>query len=615
MTLPILLTGPMIRRAEPRQVTLFIVSSQQAPFKVNAQALGEFEQTQQILALGEHCFCHFYFLNSTSTKGFVVDTLISYQLEYNNAPVDLSAFYLDGQSSCSFVIAKQLSSILHGSCRNPHHESKDALITASHFLVSKRKNSEPEPSLLVMSGDQIYADDVAGPMLLAIEQLIHQLKLFKEPNLIDELQADAKHTLYTRDTILPITKWHERSKLEFGYWLRQDLEHFTSLKSHNHLVHLEEFFALYLLTTSAACWQLVGLDDLTFESNNQKHSNTFLQEKQNLIDFVDGLPEVERLFANISHITMFDDHDVTDDWNLTAGWEQAVYSNPISKRIIANGLISYLVFQGVGNDGGEYTKALLNALDEQITTQYRHLKQFDNQILAFDRWHYTLDTQPKIIALDTRTHRWRNETDFNEPSGLLDWEQLVELDDNMTGLEEVILISPAPVFGVKSIEAIQAIFNFCGQPLLVDVENWMAHEGAARKLMQIFKRADTPIETLILSGDVHYSFCFSVQSRFSNRDNRIWQLTASGIKNEFPKSLLSKLNTLDSILYHPSSPLNFFTKRWQMKVHKHRHKQSTKHLVSDSAISLVCLDNERLTHYQLLHGDGNITEFDLKEKS
>ncbi|MGB0986473.1 MAG: metallophosphatase, partial [Pseudoalteromonas spongiae] len=234
MTLPILLTGPMIRRAEPRQVTLFIVSSQQAPFKVNAQALGEFEQTQQILALGEHCFCHFYFLNSTSTTGFVVDTLISYQLEHNNAPVDLSAFYLDGQSSCSFVIAKQLSSILHGSCRNPHHESKDALITASHFLASKRKNSEPEPSLLVMSGDQIYADDVAGPMLLAIEQLIHQLKLFKEPNLIDELQADAKHTLYTRDTILPITKWHERSKLEFGYWLRQDLEHFTSLKSHNH---------------------------------------------------------------------------------------------------------------------------------------------------------------------------------------------------------------------------------------------------------------------------------------------------------------------------------------------------------------------------------------------
>lgn len=615
MTLPILLTGPMIRRAEPRQVTLFIVSSQQAPFKVNAPALGEFEQTQQILALGEHCFCHFYFLNSTSTTGFVVDTLISYQLEHNNAPVDLSAFYLDGQSSCSFVIAKQLSSILHGSCRNPHHESKDALITASHFLASKRKNNEPEPRLLVMSGDQIYADDVAGPMLLAVEQLIHQLKLFKEPSLIDELQADAKHTLYTRDTILPITKWHERSKLEFGYWLRQDLEHFTSLKSHNHLVHLEEFFALYLLTTSAACWQLVGLDDLTFESNNQKHTNTFLQEKQNLIDFVDGLPEVEKLFANISHITMFDDHDVTDDWNLTAGWEQAVYSNPISKRIIANGLISYLVFQGVGNDGGEYTKALLHALDEQITTQYRHLKQFDNQILAFDRWHYTLDTHPKIIALDTRTHRWRNETDFNEPSGLLDWEQLVELDDNMTGLEEVILISPAPVFGVKSIEAIQAIFNFCGQPLLVDVENWMAHEGAARKLMQIFKRADTPIETLILSGDVHYSFCFSVQSRFSNRDNRIWQLTASGIKNEFPKSLLSKLNTLDSILYHPSSPLNFFTKRWQMKVHKHRHKQSAKHLVSDSAISLVCLDNERLTHYQLLHGDGNITEFDLKEKS
>lgn len=615
MTLPLLLTGPMIRRAESSNVTLFFVSSKSHPFNVSSATLADFSQSHHILPIGEHCFCHYYFLTANANSLFPVDELIDYQLCFNDEPIDLSAYFLEGQTQCAFVIPKQLKSILHGSCRNPHHESKDALITASNFLASKRQQGNEEPSVLIMSGDQIYADDVAGPMLLAIEKLIDALKLFKEPCLIEPLAFSSSQTLYLRDTILPSTKWHERSKLELGYWLRRDLEHFTSLKSHNHLVHIEEFFALYLLTTSFACWQLVDVESLVFDSNNQALCTKFLDEKSNLTEFVNGLPIVERLLANISHITMFDDHDVTDDWNLTAAWEQAVYSNPVSKRIIANGLISYLVFQGVGNDGGEFTEKLLQQFGEHIGNGYSNLKAFDKHILAFDKWHYCLDTQPKIIALDTRTHRWRNETDFNEPSGLLDWEQLVELENNLTGLEEAILISPAPVFGVKSIEAIQAIFNFCGQPLLVDVENWMAHEGAARKLMQTFKRADTPIETLILSGDVHYSFCFSVQSRFSNRDNRIWQLTASGIKNEFPKSLLNKLNTLDSILYHPSSPLNFFTKRWQMKVHKHRHKESQKHLVSDSAISLVHLENERLTQYQLLHGDGNITEFDLREKS
>jgi hypothetical protein len=320
---------------------------------------------------------------------------------------------------------------------------------------------------------------------------------------------------------------------------------------------------------------------------------------------------VEALLANISHLTMFDDHDVTDDWNLTAGWEQAIYSSPVSKRMIANGLISYLVFQGVGNDGGRYSANLIDQLAQHANERYHNINQFDDHILSFGNWHYTLATQPKIIAMDTRTHRWRNETNFNEPSGLMDWEQLIELESEMTGLEQVILVSPAPVFGVKSIEAIQAIFNFFGQALLVDVENWMAHEGAARKLMQIFKRSDTPVETLILSGDVHYSFCFSVQSRFSERDNRIWQLTASGIKNEFPRSLLNKLDIIDTVLYHRNSPLNLFTKRWQVKVRKHKHMPSNKYLVSGSAISVIFLENEKLVGYKLLHGDGSTSEFDL----
>ena len=51
-------------------------------------------------------------------------------------------------------------------------------------------------------------------------------------------------------------------------------------------------------------------------------------------------------------------------------------------------------------------------------------KDFDKLILNFNYWHYELNTIPKVVVLDTRTHRWRNEQNFNEPSGLLDWERL-----------------------------------------------------------------------------------------------------------------------------------------------------------------------------------------------
>ncbi len=196
----------------------------------------------------------------------------------------------------------------------------------------------------------------------------------------------------------------------------------------------------------------------------------------------------------------------------------------------------------------------------------------------------------------------------------MDWDRLLELEQNLVSHDQVILVSPAPVFGVKAIEAIQALFNACGEPLLVDVENWMAHEGAAKKLLDIFRRPDTPSETIILSGDVHYSFCFSVKARFGKHDNRIWQLTASGIKNEFPKKLIKVLDKLDSWLYAPYSPLNLFTKRWQMNVGKHPIVGSKKtYLVSDSSISLVSLHNGTLEKYQLLHGNGGWSQFDLEE--
>jgi hypothetical protein len=134
-----------------------------------------------------------------------------------------------------------------------------------------------------MSGDQIYADDVAGPMLQAIEKLIKILGLYTEPSLINALEGRVDNSLYCRDKLLPKTTWQQRSKLDMGYWLRKDLEHFTSLKSHNHLVSLEEFFALYILNTSAVCWQLVDINCLEFISDNPVLSQRYQSEKSHLV--------------------------------------------------------------------------------------------------------------------------------------------------------------------------------------------------------------------------------------------------------------------------------------------------------------------------------------------
>ncbi|WP_405632208.1 metallophosphatase [Pseudoalteromonas sp. Ld20] len=610
-SLPLLLMGPMVRRADAAEVCIQFATSVASQYRIEFDKIDTFSEHHSV-ALGAHLYLHFVIIKPVVAT-LPIDKLISYRLFNDSAEVDLSVFCYQGKATPEFVIPHTLEQILHGSCRNPHHPAKDSLVAANDFQQQNRSNSKAGADILLLSGDQVYADDVAGAMLIAIYRLIDLLGIYKEQPLDIALPEKLTDQLYQRHLFLPKVPWQQRSKIGVGYWLKKDEPHFSSLKAANHLIAFEEFIALYLLNFSSIVWAHISIDTITYRASSNKCQQIFESEKQALVGFSEGLKDVQVLFANVSTLMMFDDHDVTDDWNLTAGWEQLIYQHPVSRRIINNGLISYWLIQGFGNDAGKKTAVLLDEFKASLTEQKQwHFKAFDKTILEFNHWHYELNTVPKVVVLDTRTHRWRNEQNFNEPSGLLDWERLMELEASLLTHEQVIIVSPAPVFGVKSIEAIQALFNMCGQPLLVDVENWMAHEGSAKKLLDTFRRDDTPKETLILSGDVHYSFCFSVQKRFGKHPNRIWQLTASGIKNEFPRKLINILDKLDSILYSPKSPLNFFTKRWHMEVDKHQTiGDGQKYLVSDSAISLIDLKQGKLARYQLLHPDNRTTEFDL----
>ena len=136
----------------------------------------------------------------------------------------------------------------------------------------------------------------------------------------------------------------------------------------------------------------------------------------------------------------------------------------------------------------------------------------------------------------------------------------------LIGEDAVILVSPAPMFGIKSIEAVQRIFTWLGQPLMVDAENWMAHPGSASTLLNMFAHKKTPRHFVILSGDVHYSFVFDIVYRFKRSSPRVWQITSSGIKNTFPQTLLTWLEKSNNLLFGPYSPLNLFTKRKRMRL-------------------------------------------------
>jgi hypothetical protein len=62
------------------------------------------------------------------------------------------------------------------------------------------------------------------------------------------------------------------------------------------------------------------------------------------------LPKARRALANVPVYMMLDDHEVTDDWNLNPMWKDRVYTNPLGKTVLRNGILAYALFQGWGND-------------------------------------------------------------------------------------------------------------------------------------------------------------------------------------------------------------------------------------------------------------------------
>ncbi|ABE53890.1 conserved hypothetical protein [Shewanella denitrificans OS217] len=698
--LPLILAGPFLRHCDNDNFTLCWVSREpltELKLTLAAKQHSLTSEHLQEFALGDKAF--YYLLHLTQTDLLPSNQGISYHLSANGhsdvfasiseltyaaqippttEPANADGTEVDGTDTVNkaqstkalansangpvFYIKPDIVDMLHGSCRNPHHHSDDAL-KAADTRLSQDLSLEARPSLLMLSGDQVYVDDVSGPMLFAIGQVITLLGLkqecFEGAKIADSEALDYNPgSMYQRhNKLLPHTQYPAKTAL--WRWYRNH-PIFTSSMAENHLLSLAEVIALYLLTWSPSLWQCVDIPQHATELNKLA-SQRWNKQYQYLMVFVEGLGQVRRLLAHLPTYMMFDDHDVTDDWNLTARWEEAAYGHAFSKRIIGNALIGYTLFQGLGNNPDKFKLELLplihklfsqantltintnsHSIDAACTDQNAAEVASENTpgktavktagetaaekadetvgpqdvliqaLLKFEHWHYSLATSPKVVVLDTRTRRWRSESNLAKPSGLMDWEALMDLQQELIDQDKVIIVSPAPIFGVKFIEAIQRTATLIGGSLLVDAENWMAHPGAANALLSIFMHRKTPQQFVILSGDVHYSFSYDIRIRFRHGSPHIYQITCSGIKNQFPEKLLPWFDKLNGWLYGHFSPLNWFTKRKRMLIRGRRpNGHSSQRLVNRSGLGILTLaENGAPKQISVLHSDLSQTIFE-----
>lgn len=517
--------------------------------------------------------------------------------------------------------------LAHASCRKMHGPGTDALSYLDDEIEKVVEDPKKRIQQLFLTGDQIYADDVPTTALPMIHDLAVAL-MSTEDDGPDEGREDlplgtpaefaagqAPHHPVDMKSAPPL----RRTRI-----IRTD-GGFTTTGAANHIMTFAEYAALYLLSWSPRVWEqpadkarvfataegpsqfsATNLRDLLLKEGEtdfeEKFDKAFAEsiagEQERIKVFAATVGKVARVLANTPTYMLFDDHDVTDDWNINAVFEQRVYENSaLGRAVVRNALLAYALFQDMGNELVRYVprgtpgEMPLNS-HKFIALATSYLAKHRTRDVAIAAKLDTLfgfpGTDPdermdfhyrapggcyEVIALDSRTRRGHEGALLGASLLLGDSlrEQLPEAPAR-TGLDFTLLLVSTPVLGPELFERIalpmliatndskRKYSDFerqeAGSPssteelahmrtrgaLEMDLETWSANEGGQHALLNRLV-AHHPV--VMLGGDVHHGDTSFMD--FWKRDRngspaeperaRFVQLTSSAARNAFHKDV------------------------------------------------------------------------------
>ncbi|UZE97649.1 metallophosphoesterase family protein [Alkalimarinus alittae] len=536
-----ILAGPILRRTEQSRACIWLVTNKEIDitgilYQESNNSLLEIANSRannghQQIQVSDSCFVHL--IQITSLEGLPTDTRLFYDIyfgepdkginlnalgliktHYDN-PSDDGYLNLNGLPLPSFYIPTTLKRYLHGSCFKLHGDGQESFSKGEQLLqdsvdspISKR------PACLFLTGDQIYADDVSNTTIKQLTQFISNTLKTNEGQA--PWLADIKPQLAVGERV---SLFRKRSHARFRKGERIGYRYtktFTSGAADNHLVSFSEFFGLHLL-----CWNPTNWDDSVY-------SNIGISGHR-----------IRRLLANTPTYMMFDDHDITDDWNINQAWQSTVQQDNLTRKVVSNGLAAYFLCQGWGNNPEAFDSAFISTVQDYLhnlsaPTPLQN-ESFETTLWNFHQWHFSVPTSPAIIALDTRTNRRHRGN--NKVSGLINnagFAAIQPLWIEANKPSEIILVSPSPVLGQEFLEWIQQLMTKVGKISSVDAEFWRGDKPTFNQLMHTLNNTFKLKRCIILSGDVHHSYAFKGRLKHSAGETILQQFTCSALRNRSP---------------------------------------------------------------------------------
>ncbi|MFD8272933.1 alkaline phosphatase D family protein [Streptomyces flaveolus] len=277
-----------------------------------------------------------------------------------------------------------------------------------------------------------------------------------------------------------------------------------------------------------------------------------------------GDPEVRWLLSTVPSCMVFDDHDVIDDWNTSAAWVADMRATDWWRERILSGLMSYWVYQHLGNlSPADLAADPLYAAVRATPDGTDALRDFAARAdtdPASVRWSYRRDFgRVRLVMVDSRAARVlaedrRSMLDPGEAAWLR--EQVLDgRDDGEAPYDHLLVGTSLPWLLphlVHDLEAWNAAvcggergarWARLGERIRrgADLEHWPAFPASFDALAGLIADAGTgpgaPATVSVLSGDVHHAYVAEPSWPGRDTDARVVQLTCSPVHNSVPLSM------------------------------------------------------------------------------
>jgi len=603
--------GPIVRRVEPRQVSVWVAVNESCTVQLRVwpgpEAAGDgtggvfdpggdvLRGERQTLRIGANLHIAVVTARTTpSAQPLLPGERYSYNVIFKipgDTPQDLATMgllkdtdiqpCLGYQSGLLPSFATCPASIddlvmLHGSCNRIHAAGGPNLMFAIDELVQQNVDlPRARPHQLWLTGDQVYADEVPATLSSRITALGRELLGTEEYLSFGPVGGSQTLKIKLSSASFP------------GAYRKVLVRHnarLTTTEGDSHLLGLSERLAMQLLLWSPHVWErddhgAIRLDDPktlvprppptapASGSDEDKFLANYVVLPKDIVDKVarqtaDEVPlvrayaervgRIRRGLANVATYMVFDDHDVTDDWNICQLWKDRVYGNLLGRSIVRDGLVCFALTQGWGNapdyyDTGVAAQLLTHAAelfpdgvtegpDEQAVAALDSILGLGGQPPQM-QWNFKIDgATHRVIACDTRTRRGFTGL-VSPPVQLPDVERDTQIPEGPAeaGIEMVMVVLSQPALdpvlfgeltqglisrGVSAMAGInysmhiedqlEAGYGDVSESVAVqihglealDYEGWSARPA---EMVRLLERLATYNRVMILSGDVHFA--------------------------------------------------------------------------------------------------------------